>query len=114
PRPPRPPPPRAPRAARPQPSCSRLTDRAPSRPEEGSSCRRTRRTSSPHPDPHAAPRRMRRAGLLLLLAGCVHAWPAAASEESQALSARGLIELNAGRNEQALELFDRAVAADPA
>lgn len=57
---------------------------------------------------------MRRAGLLLLLAGCVHAWPAAASEESQALSARGLIELNAGRTEQARDLFDRAVAADPA
>lgn len=56
---------------------------------------------------------MRRAGLLLLLAGCVHAWPAAASEESQALSARGLIELNAGRVEQAQDLFDRAVAADP-
>jgi tetratricopeptide (TPR) repeat protein len=57
---------------------------------------------------------MRRTGLLLLLVGCVNAWPAAASEESQALSARGLIELNAGRTDQARELFDRAVAADPA
>ena len=56
---------------------------------------------------------MRRAALVLLLLGCVPAWPAAASEESQALSARGLIELNAGHNEQAMELFDRAVAADP-
>lgn len=56
---------------------------------------------------------MRRTALLLLLLACAHARPVAASEESQALSARGLIELNAGRNEQALELFDRAVTADP-
>ena len=53
---------------------------------------------------------MRRAALVVLLLGCVPAWPAAASEESQALSARGLIELNAGRTEQAMELFDRAIA----
>lgn len=39
--------------------------------------------------------------------------PASASEESQALAARALIELNAGRTQEALALFDRAVAADP-
>jgi len=56
---------------------------------------------------------MRPVALLLLVVGCVQAVPAAASEESQALSSRGLIELNAGHTPQALELFDRAVAADP-
>lgn len=39
--------------------------------------------------------------------------PAVASEQSQALSARGLIELDAGRTEAALALFDQAVQADP-
>jgi tetratricopeptide (TPR) repeat protein len=47
--------------------------------------------------------------LLLVLGGT----PALANEESQALSARGLIELNAGRTQEALALFQRAVAADP-
>ncbi len=56
---------------------------------------------------------MRRASLLLLVLGCAPAWPAGASEQSQALSARGLIELNAGHDQQALELFDRAVNTDP-
>jgi Flp pilus assembly protein TadD len=40
--------------------------------------------------------------------------PARGSEESEALSARGLIALQAGRTQEALQLFDRAVAADPA
>lgn len=56
---------------------------------------------------------MRRAALVLLVFGCARALPVAASEESQALAARGLIELNAGHTPQALELFDKAVAADP-
>jgi tetratricopeptide (TPR) repeat protein len=50
------------------------------------------------------------AALALLVLTAV---PASASEESQALAARGLIELNAGRTQEALALFDRAVAADP-
>lgn len=57
---------------------------------------------------------MRRGAAVVLVLGC--AWgaaPAGASPQSQALSARGLIELNAGHTQQALELFDRAVAADP-
>lgn len=36
-----------------------------------------------------------------------------ASEQSQAFASRGLIELDDGRTQAALELFDRAVAADP-
>ena len=57
---------------------------------------------------------MRRLAAGALLVACVMgAAPAGASPESQALSARGLIELNAGHTQQALELFDRAVAADP-
>jgi len=56
---------------------------------------------------------IRRATLLLLIAGGVHTLPAAASEESQALAARGLIELNSGHTRAALDLFDRAVSADP-
>ena len=51
--------------------------------------------------------------VLLILLLWVLAAPARASEESQALSARGLIELNAGQTQEALELFDKAVAADP-
>jgi tetratricopeptide (TPR) repeat protein len=50
--------------------------------------------------------------LLILLLGVLAA-PARGSEESQALSARGLIELNAGHTKEALELFNKAVAADP-
>jgi len=46
--------------------------------------------------------------LLLALTG-----PTSASEESEALSARALVELNRGNDAAAMELFDRAVAADP-
>jgi tetratricopeptide (TPR) repeat protein len=57
---------------------------------------------------------MRRCAALFILLSCAtSAGPAIGSEESQALSARGLIELNAGHAREALELFDRAVAADP-
>jgi len=57
---------------------------------------------------------MRSAALLaLLLVGAAVASPAGGSEESQALAARALIELNAGRPDQALALLDRAVASDP-
>ncbi len=56
---------------------------------------------------------IRRATLLLVIAGGVHALPAAASEQSQALASRGLIELNNGHTRAALDLFDQAVAADP-
>jgi len=57
---------------------------------------------------------MRRIAALAVMLSCAaSAVPAAASEESQALTARGLIELNAGHSKEALELFDRAVAADP-
>lgn len=55
---------------------------------------------------------MRRAAVtitaLLALAG-----PVPASEQSDALSARALVELKRGNDAAALELFDRAVAADP-
>jgi Tfp pilus assembly protein PilF len=57
---------------------------------------------------------MKRVAAVVLLLGCAAgASPASGSEESQALAARGMIELNAGRTSQALELFNRAVAADP-
>jgi Tfp pilus assembly protein PilF len=49
----------------------------------------------------------------LLVAVFLAAAPARASEESQALGARALVELNAGREQAALTLLDRAVAADP-
>jgi tetratricopeptide (TPR) repeat protein len=51
--------------------------------------------------------------LLCLLAAVAFARAAAASEESQALGARAAIEMNAGHGDRALELLDRAVAADP-
>lgn len=54
---------------------------------------------------------MRRvAALLALLALAV---PARSSEQSEALSARALVELKQGNDTTAMELFDRAVAADP-
>jgi tetratricopeptide (TPR) repeat protein len=57
---------------------------------------------------------MNRTAILVLLLSCAGAAaPAGASEQSQALAARGLIELDAGHTQQALELFDQAVAADP-
>jgi len=46
--------------------------------------------------------------LLLALAA-----PAHASEDSERLYSRGLVELHSGRTDAALALFDRAVAADP-
>lgn len=39
--------------------------------------------------------------------------PASASKDSKLLAARGLVEFNAHRYSEALELFDRAIAADP-
>jgi Tfp pilus assembly protein PilF len=52
---------------------------------------------------------------LVLLLGCgvAAAAPAVASEQSQALASRALVALNAGQTQQALELLDQAVAADP-
>lgn len=55
---------------------------------------------------------MRRAVLALLLI-CATASPGRASPQSEALSARGLIALNAGDTRGALAYFERAVAADP-
>lgn len=49
---------------------------------------------------------------LFLIVALVHA-TAFASEESERLYSRGLVELHAGHYEQALSYFDRAVAADP-
>jgi Tfp pilus assembly protein PilF len=50
----------------------------------------------------------------LVLLGCFGTTSAAlASDRSQVLSSRGLIELEAAHYEKALELFDEAVAADP-
>jgi tetratricopeptide (TPR) repeat protein len=56
---------------------------------------------------------MRRLPALALLLACAAASQASASEQSQVLGARALIELNAGHTQQALALLDQAVAADP-
>lgn len=48
---------------------------------------------------------------VVVLAGA--AGPAPASEQSEALTARGIVELKKGDTKQALELLDQAVAADP-
>jgi tetratricopeptide (TPR) repeat protein len=57
---------------------------------------------------------MRRvAALALLIASALPISHASGSEQSQALSARALIELNAGHTQQALALLDQAVTADP-
>ena len=57
---------------------------------------------------------MRRGAIALLaLAALLLASRARASEQSEALSARGLIALNAGRTQEAIQLFDQAVGADP-
>ncbi len=55
---------------------------------------------------------MRRAVFALLLL-CATASPGRASPQSEALSARGLIALEAGDTRGALAYFERAVAADP-
>jgi tetratricopeptide (TPR) repeat protein len=49
---------------------------------------------------------------IFLVAVLATAAPAAASEQSELLYSRGLIELHANRLEKALEYFDQAVAAD--
>lgn len=53
--------------------------------------------------------------LTVLLVGLTVAWAtvAVASEQSERLYSRGLVEFHAGRVQQALELFDQAVGADP-
>jgi tetratricopeptide (TPR) repeat protein len=53
------------------------------------------------------------AALALLIAWALPISHASGSEQSQVLSARALIELNAGHTQQALALLDQAVAADP-
>jgi tetratricopeptide (TPR) repeat protein len=55
----------------------------------------------------------RAAALALLIAWALPISHASGSEQSQALSARALIELNAGHTQQALALLDQAVTADP-
>lgn len=53
-----------------------------------------------------------RLGLVVVLA-LVVSRAATASEESKRLYMRGMVELNAGHAQEALRLYDRAVAADP-
>ena len=55
----------------------------------------------------------RAAALALLIAWALPISRASGSEQSQVLSARALIELNAGHTQQALALLDQAVTADP-
>jgi tetratricopeptide (TPR) repeat protein len=54
---------------------------------------------------------MRRAGLILC--GLLLASTALASEQSERLNARGVVEFHAGRYAEALRVFDQAVRADP-
>ena len=56
---------------------------------------------------------MKRAATIAFLLVCAAALPARASVQSQALSARGLVALNAGDTAAALALFEQAVTADP-
>ncbi len=51
--------------------------------------------------------------LVLLAASTLWSSPLAASERSERLYTRGLVELHAGRVQESLTLFDRAVQADP-
>jgi tetratricopeptide (TPR) repeat protein len=54
----------------------------------------------------------RRTGLAVLLLWCVAGNVAGASEQSTRLYSRGLVALHAGRDTEALALFDQAVIAD--
>lgn len=55
---------------------------------------------------------MKRAGLVLALIATL-ATSAQATEQSEALTARGLVELNKDHPREAMTLFDQAVATDP-
>jgi Tfp pilus assembly protein PilF len=52
-------------------------------------------------------------GLVVLLCSFLAPASAPASEQSELLYSRGLVEFHAGRYEQALQLFEQAVQADP-
>lgn len=56
---------------------------------------------------------MKRLLVAVVLTALVHPVVAEASQESRQLQALGLVEFHAGRYAKALELFDKAVAADP-